>query len=249
MNEPTREVLRRRLVAAAIIVAGLALCFVAAFYGQRALLRGQVASESAQARAEALPVGDQAHAAWRAMVAPALGLPGEPVWSVAYDMCWTEHSGSGWMISGWNSNCMANRIDLYTIPADIPALDSLVRQAQWHGAGESESLSTSEYMAAAGIDADPDRPEWMPDTVWVTPPGVMDARIAADQRIVADRMRLSEGERAFKDRTLLAESGRPDLDPYTPYLMISDPQIYYQRELGCAIWPPLLCFSPLGEDE
>ncbi len=247
---PGRPRLRRRwLWFVGVPLLGLVGYFMIAPLVQAAVLRVQLAGETASARASALPEADAAHAQWLPKVSGALGLTSAPVYSATYDVCWTDHTDGGWIPQNYNRNCHLAYVDFYTLPKQNDAVDAAIADAGTeYGTQTSGFVLMNDYLEGAGLGKE-NLPEDMPLEIWATLPGTSDARAATDSWTVAfDGVVAYAQTEAYDGRELLTESGRTALDPAQGYLVVADARSYYSRDIGCAIGRPVFCSSPLGGD-
>lgn len=232
-----------------IVAGGLLGLLVVVPLGQIAVLRIEVATESASAKASAVPTADAAHTQWLPQVAAGLGLSASPVYSATYDVCFVDHEDGGWFPVSYNQKCGLHYVDFYELPRHNAAVSAAIKDAKSSttiGPHSSGMVFVPDYLQAAGKrKADT---SGLPDTVWATLPGASDAHAATDEWMVtASQVTSYAAHDAFLGRTMLSEHGRTALDPTRLYLVIPDAHPYYAKVLGCSlIGQPLFCSSPLG---
>ena len=232
-----------------ILAGGLLGLLVVAPLVQIAVLRIEVATESASARASALPSADAAHNQWLPGVAAGLDLAPSPTYSATYDVCFVDHTDGGWFPVSYNQNCGLHYVDFYELPKNNAAVKAAIKDARSSttiGPHSSGMVFVPDYLQAAGKrKADT---SGLPNTVWATLPGTSDARAATDEWMITDSQVTSYAAHdAFVGRTMLGEHGQAALDPAKQYLVVPDAHPYYAKVLGCSlVGQPLFCSSPFG---
>ncbi len=248
---PSRPARRRRwpwvVLGVVIILLAIPLVFPRI---QSALLRAEVARQSADALAAHRDRADTDHAEFLTRMQQMLHIEDrQPVYGVVHVVCWTDHNDSGWMATSYNRTCEYNYIDVFEAP-DNPEVSRLVAQPDPLYVEQGKPFSPfdiTRYLKPFK-EGDNWKDLWL-NQVFVTSSALgADARGVIDEWIVGDSVVAYAITEAFEGRKLVAESGNPQLDPARPYLVLVHDHEVYKRNLGCAFPQILFCVDPLGGD-
>ena len=184
---------------------------------QRAILRAQLNTETAKAFDEAHLSIDRQHSQYVEAVKKHTEVSDSVVYSAAYDICYTDHSDSGWVVSSYHRKCLMSSITLFEVD-DIDENHELLQRF------------TGDYSVRTAIKHD-----------------VSNVRDVIDRRLLTSTVVTYAGQDAFDARRLVTEAGVHELDSQKTYLALSSQKEYFNRNIGCAFGRLMFCSSPLGE--
>lgn len=227
---------RRRGGRIAVVVAGVLVAaalgyFVVAPAVQRAILPGQLDREAGRAYAQISAGADADRQRATAQIAGVLGR--QPVYSAVYDLCYTDHRDGGWIVLSYVHHCSVAYVDFFEV-ADGDRL-----QPPQDRRGRFWRLSGTDYPAALGAAAG-DLPLYLGQHLAGDPGELIDAALLV-RNVVA-----YASSDAFDQRKLIRQTEGVTLDPQRTYLVLTQQQDYFRKDIGCAYGTVLFCESPLG---
>ncbi|MGI6612665.1 MAG: hypothetical protein ACOX0Z_03805 [Candidatus Nanosyncoccaceae bacterium] len=206
---------------------------------QKSILQYQLSHRSKSAFDKSLSLAENRHREDQADKQVLLNL-GQPVYSAAYDMCYSDHDDSGWFAYNHNFKCQISFLDFY----EVPPLENPDKSSIFYDSfNKTIRMWYREYLKEIGR---PDYEKAPIDSFEIT----TDSVTSVDEVLKYNQM-LADGVVAYAsfdadyNKKLIKESGSRQLNPGKRYAALVFSYPYFKQKLGCAIPKILFCDNPL----
>lgn len=242
----------------ASLVAVLLLCLVlrATIANQHsANLKKELATQTKDARTSGIADSDVTHRQILTLLTDATTLNNEPVYSVVYDTCYSDHNDSGWFPVSYNYRCRVSYVDIFETEIS-PALQTRVASRTDDYDSSNTNLWDMYFPVSVEDLAKPTVPLGNRDldirdasrlkaAVPLPIPSIDIRELANSKAIVFSSVVAYAANEAHAHKTLVSEHSGGDFDPAKTYVIVSWDNEYFKRDIGCAFGKVILCRSPL----
>lgn len=169
-----------------------------------------------------------------------------PVYSVSYNMCYTDHNDAGWTIINYNYHCQVSYVDFYETSLLHEKITSDIASYSFYNGGDLYDFIGIDMLLNTDESS---KSSIRNNHVFITKTGVStDAREFIDKETLTFVDIVSYATReAYDNRKILNESGNRTVDIQKRYLIFSDSNKYFTKNIGCAPGSLIFCESPLEE--
>ena len=159
-----------------------------------------------------------------------------PVYSVLYNGCNQGTIDAGWMVSSYTYSCQLNYVSFFDVPAIASSYIASVAapletEPDAYKNGPAHYLD--DYLSAIGAKLSQSDETYNLSLLGTTDANELISNLALDIPSYYDK------------HEVLYESGSSKLDPAKRYIVLSDVDSYYYKNLGCSHPRVIFCESPL----
>ena len=216
-------------------------------------LKKELTSQVEDARPSALTTSNTKHQDILDFLSRSTTLNDEPVYSVVYDSCYSDHNDSGWFANSYNYRCVLSYVDIFE--ADISEeLRAKVRTKterfeqtdkdiwdMYHYTSVLDLVKPSTLLTYNDLEPYPRLEASIPLPL----PSVNIRELATSRAILFNSIVAYAAREAHDSKLLVSERGSADFDPAKTYVIVSWDNRYFDRNIGCAFGRIVFCDSPL----
>ncbi len=204
---------------------------------KRLTLQAQLNSESSEARITAL--SENKHGSQLAELEQLLQLQSSPTYSAAYNMCYSWHRDGGWVAYTYIYSCEISYVDFFEVPKERSSLLHTLP-----GSSGNSYVFVDDYLKSIGVE---DSKKFIDYFYVVSTNTAQDARTLMSASLLMKNVVGYATTSAYENRELITESGQRELKDQTIYIVLTDEDTYYTKDIGCSR-NMILCSSPLGDE-